>query len=227
MNIFAVHQDPTLAADSLCNIHTRSQLRESGQMLSTALRCRHGVRGTVIFFRKNGSVEEDRPIITELEEYSGMRRTEARIYWDAYVNHPCTRWARTSWANYIWLYKHAQRLAEIYYERSGKCHGTWDKLGLPLHPNSGRAADLRFGLSQKESDRLWNGDYLDEITPFALAMDDDCIEPGAPDVRHEKSVISYRRYYYLKKRHVWEDDYEGRKVPAWIRQPGLKIRRTI
>lgn len=36
MNIFFVHQNPVIAAQSLCNAHVRSQIREAVDMLSTA-----------------------------------------------------------------------------------------------------------------------------------------------------------------------------------------------
>ena len=40
----------------------------------------------------------------------------------AYVNHPCTIWARSSKQNFVWLVTHMQAIFEEYTNRYGKIH---------------------------------------------------------------------------------------------------------
>ena len=45
----------------------------------------------------------------------------------AHLNHPSSIWARTSRANYMWLYNHFKALASEYTTRYGRIHLSWTK----------------------------------------------------------------------------------------------------
>ena len=91
----------------------------------------------------------------------------------SHKNHPCSIWARECLENYIWLCDLGMALAREYTHRYNKRHKSqavieWCYDNLPNLPELG------------------------DITPFALAMPDECKIPG--DV-----VGSYRKYYVMKK----------------------------
>jgi len=58
------------------------------------------------------------------------------LYKEAYKNHPCTIWARESFDNYQWLYKHFIALGREYKHRYGREHASITKLkdALFFHP---------------------------------------------------------------------------------------------
>jgi hypothetical protein len=93
----------------------------------------------------------------------------------SHKNHPCAIWARQCVENYIWLCDLGLALCAEYTHRYGKRHKSQDIIEWCLinTPNI------------KE-----NGD----ITPFALAMPDECKTISA--------VESYRQYYITHKRAI-------------------------
>lgn len=84
MNIFAVHEDPRLAALELPDKLIPKMIVESAQMLSTAHRVLDG------------------------DEKANM----LQLYKKAYENHPSTIWVRQDAMNYWWLWMHALTLCE-------------------------------------------------------------------------------------------------------------------
>ena len=86
MNIFAVHEDPRLAALELPDKLIPKMIVESAQMLSTAHRVLDG---------------DERADILHL-------------YKKAYENHPSTIWVRQDAMNYWWLWMHALTLCQEY-----------------------------------------------------------------------------------------------------------------
>ncbi len=86
MNIFAVHEDPRLAALELPDKLIPKMIVESAQMLSTAHRVLDG---------------DERADILHL-------------YKKAYENHPSTIWVRKDAMNYWWLWMHALTLCAEY-----------------------------------------------------------------------------------------------------------------
>lgn len=201
MNIFALHEEAALAALFHCDIHTNSQLREAGQMLSTAVRLKLGEPGEVLFHRKGEWKLETRMILPQLGEMGGMKSYDGQVYWEAYVNHPCTKWVMENWANYNWLYRLMIELGRGFEFRYGKEHGTIQKLHQPLNPYF---SDLVW----KVTEGIPFG--LTEMTPHALAMPE--------RYRDENVVQAYRAYYIGEKEHLWSAGY-GRGVPPpeWLR----------
>lgn len=47
-------------------------------------------------------------------------------YKSAYINHPCTVWARNSFLNFMWLCEHGEALCREYRERYGRRHKCQD-----------------------------------------------------------------------------------------------------
>jgi hypothetical protein len=86
MNIFAVNEDPRLAALQLPDKLIPKMIVESAQMLSTAHRV-----------------------------LDGDERADAKgLYKKAYENHPSTIWVRKDAMNYWWLWMHALTLCAEY-----------------------------------------------------------------------------------------------------------------
>ncbi len=113
--------------------------------------------------------------------------TEQVPYKLSHNNHPCSIWARQCVENYIWLCDLGLALCEEYTYRYGKRHKSQDIIEWCLinEPNL------------KE-----NGD----ITPFALAMPDEC--------KTKTAVESYRLYYLTHKRDM--STWKNRKKPEWF-----------
>ena len=115
MNIFYVDKDPANAAMCLQDKLVVKMPLESAQMLSTAHRLLSG------------------------DDYCDERG----IYLKAYMNHPCTIWARETSQNYLWLYYHFYFLCREYETRYDRQHLSFTKLNdalsqLPLNiPDAG------------------------------------------------------------------------------------------
>jgi hypothetical protein len=111
---------------------------------------------------------------------------EVGLYKRAYWNHPCTVWARESYDNYRWLYKHFIALGNEYKYRYDREHGSITKLKdvlepCPLNINEG------------------------EMSTVAQAM---------PDQYKDNDPIKAYRNYCINEKHYakWE---RGRDKPAW------------
>jgi hypothetical protein len=106
MNIFVLDEDPTIAAEMLCDKHCIKMILESCQLLSTA---HHVCDGQQI------QVTGKRTYITyDCKKPNLLKATM--------INHPCTVWARASRDNYLWLWKHAYTMCKEYTRRYGKVH---------------------------------------------------------------------------------------------------------
>jgi hypothetical protein len=108
-----------------------------------------------------------------------------QMYKPAYQNHPCTKWARESYANYHWLWMHAEQIASEFLNRFGKFHAS----AKVLH----------------ELPDPVNLPHID-ITPPAQAMPD--------QYKHDDAWRAYRAYYKGEKASIakWE---KGREAPYW------------
>jgi len=104
----------------------------------------------------------------------------------SHKNHPCSIWARDCIENYIWLCDLGIELCKEYTYRYGKRHKSQDIIEWCLvhNPNINE-----------------NGD----ITPFALAMPDEC--------KVKSAVESYRLYYLTHKTSF--STWKNRNKPNW------------
>jgi hypothetical protein len=106
----------------------------------------------------------------------------------SHKNHPCSIWVRECIENYIWLCDLGISLSKEYTHRYGKRHKSQDVIEWCLvnKPN------------------LTNND---DITPFALAMPDEC--------KVNSAVESYRLYYITHKKSL--GTWKNRNKPEWFK----------
>ena len=158
MNIFYFYKSPTLSAQAQPDKMLVKMPLETAQMLCTAHRILDG------------------------DEYADQEG----LYKEAYMNHPCTIWARESSANYWWLYSHFIALGAEYTYRYGKRHASLEKLWKPL-----------FTMPKN----IFKG----AMTPLAQAMPE--------EYKDEDPIVAYRNYCINEKHYAkWE---RGRNKPSW------------
>ena len=157
MNIFYLHENPTLAAQMQCDKHIVKMTLETAQLICTA----HHVLGT-------------EPV------YIPYRVT--------HKNHPSAIWARQCLENYIWLCDLGLELCKEYTFRYGKTHKS--------------QAVIEWCLTHKPK-LIVN----DDLTPFALAMPDEC--------KVDDAIQSYRNYYMTEKRRM--ANWKNREIPEWFK----------
>ena len=122
MNIFHLDQDPTIAAQMMCDKHVVKMIVEYAQLMSTAHRVLDGEE--YYDKTKNGrNIKRWRLKPTAQEEL---------LYKASHVNHPSNIWVRENDKNYRWLYKHFRALCDEYTVRYGKVHMTDEKLSGQL-----------------------------------------------------------------------------------------------
>ena len=102
------------------------------------------------------------------------------VYKKTHYNHPCTKWVRTTSANYDWAYNHFVSLCDEYTKRYGKTHLTDLKLREVLSNNPVPIGDL---------------------TPFVLAMPE--------QYKCDCAVTSYRNYYINDKKEIAKWNYSS------------------
>lgn len=94
-----------------------------------------------------------------------------------HANHPSTLWGRASSHNFAWMLANTEALFKEYTRRYGKIHASEQRLYalMPLFEQC---------MEKLESDGLVS------LTPFALAMPDECLDVDA--------VTAYRKLYAHK-----------------------------
>lgn len=124
------------------------------------------------------------------------------IYKSTHTKHPCTLWAASNMSNMNWLIEHGIALSNEYTYRYKKVHKSLDVL-LTVRDKYAPLCSVLL--------------YKDFLTPFALAMPEDCknykIEYNhLSDV--ERSIVRIRNYYLTEKKDLaeWNKD---RKAPYW------------
>lgn len=105
----------------------------------------------------------------------------------SHKNHPCSIWVRECYENYVWLCDLGMELCKEYSYRYGKRHKSQDI--------------IEWCIVNKPNIRN-NGD----ITPFALAMPDEC--------KIGDTVESYRTYYIKEKYKI--ATWKNREIPYWF-----------
>jgi hypothetical protein len=106
-----------------------------------------------------------------------------------YKNHPCTKWARKSRANFQWLWDHGKALCAEYTYRYGKTH----KFNSFITGQYFEAWSFR--------------DFeLEEATPFVQCM--------LPEYFDDDPVVAYRNYYMGAKTKLLK--YTRRAPPQWM-----------
>lgn len=113
-------------------------------------------------------------------------------YKPTHKNHPCVKWAASSYENFEWLLRHGQWIAEEYSYRYGKTHKSCKILNYIKQLDQGMQLASKFPKFSR--------------TPFVLAMPDDC--------RMTDPVKAYRLYYKTHKAGIatWN---KSRPQPEW------------
>ena len=106
----------------------------------------------------------------------------------SHKNHPCAIWTRECVENYVWLCDLGLALSREYSHRYNKRH---------------KSQDIIEWCYDKIPNLRSNGD----MTPFALAMPDECKVGNA--------VESYREYYMTEKRSL--ASWKMRSQPQWFK----------
>ena len=159
MNIFYFNHSPITSAEAQPDKMLVKMPLETAQMLCTAHRELDG------------------------DEYADKVGLYKRAYW----NHPCTVWARESYDNYRWLYKHFIALGNEYKYRYGREHGSITKLKDVLEP-----CPLNIN--------------KEKMTPLAQAM--------PHEYKNDDPIKAYRDYCTHEKHYAkWE---KGRAKPDWL-----------
>jgi len=136
MNIFYLDHDPLKAAQYHCDKHVVKMILETAQLLS-------------------GVIHVNSPQDARCKS----------LYKLTHKNHPCAVWARTSDANYSWLWNLGLYLCKEYTYRYGKTHASQKIIEL---------CSLK-------------GPSIETITQPALAM--------PPEFHDPDPVFAYRQYY--------------------------------
>ncbi len=134
----------------------------------------------------------DKHVVKMPTEYTQMLSTSVRVsgidygFKIAHLNHPCTKWARESLSNWLWLRDLTEALNAEWQHRYEHTHDhkSWTMAKSLPHPN---IEDIG-------------------LTTFPQAMFD--------DVKHSDTVTAYRQFYNKYKRHLFA--WKRREVPDWI-----------
>lgn len=129
MNIFAVDNDPYIAAQCLVDKHIIKMILETAQLLSTAHRILDGVE--YVGQSKSGRKAKRWRLPDDRENI---------LYSATHINHPSAVWCRQSNNNYNWLYCHFVGLLNEYTHRYSKTHKCRDMasgiFGLVVPPKN-------------------------------------------------------------------------------------------
>lgn len=147
MNIFYLDHDPVKAAQYLCDKHIPKMGVETVQMLVSALN-RNNIEHSVL--KKDGTPHKG-----------------------GYANHPCTRWAGHSFANFRWLLQHGIGIVIEHIDRFDRRPFTLEQLKV-------------IATTEPFDDN--------PFTTPALAMPE--------QYKTTDPVLSYRRYYRLEKESI-------------------------
>ncbi len=174
MNIFAVHENPVVAARALPDKLVVKMPTESLQLLTP-------------WIYNNFNIKIEKP---DPSGHLNLIESEKLFYGiKGFAHHPCAKWLYESPSNVHWLLEHAFGMADEYWQRYNKDHGTL------------------FGLNQirslvyKHHNRYNSVDH----TSFVQAMPEEFKIPG-------DAVTAYRNYINGFKGYA-EWRYSGK--PDW------------
>ncbi len=109
------------------------------------------------------------------------------------LNHRCTKWARKSKENLIWLINHCEELCKEYTKRYNRIHKIEQYLKELIDGGL-----IGFIENQEYEEK--------KLTDFALAM---------PDIYQSKNVVESYRDYYLKEKSYFAKWKSPSSPPSW------------
>lgn len=166
MNIFAVSNDPTIAARQLPDKLVVKMPTESIQLLTPWAFNTHGV-----YVQKPDGTNY------------GIK---------GFAHHPCAKWLYESPSNVHWLLEHAFGMADEYWQRYNKDHGTLHGLN--------QIRTLVYQKHNKEN----SGDH----TEFVQAMPEEFKVPGDAVTAYRNYINGYKGYAewrYCEKPDWWDE----------------------
>ncbi len=193
MNLFVLSTDVAEAARFHLDKHVIKMLLEACQLLYTA----HWAFAYPELLAQKSAVGLSRAqkVLLVPESLATAPRSKMRPeepgYRPCHIHHPCAKWVRESFGNYMWAAGLAIALAMEYeYRWPGKPHHEcfYHAAWLASHPPAGLTGDR---------------------TSFVQAMEDRFKDPDP--------VVAYRRYYVISKgeeRGMWK--YTKRDPPVFV-----------
>lgn len=159
MNIFILDNDLDRSAEYHIDKHVVKMILEAAQLLCTV-------------YHITGTLGQTPRKITSEELVACKDALDPDFYGLTHYNHPCAIWARSSLANYEYLFCYAEALNSEYNYRYGKTHKS-------------------MGVINRLPDLALKGD----LTPFAQAMPDiykhaDAVTAYREYYKGEKSAIA-------------------------------------
>lgn len=186
MNIFLLHNDPTVAAQMQCDKHVVKMILELAQMLSTAHRILDGQLR--VEYSKSG--RKRKTYVHSNPEKDSV------LYKATHINHPCSIWVRSGSEQYSWAYEHFIALCHEYSYRYNKTHKT-DKL------LSNVLRDLPENLPNCKS------------VQYPLAMPENFIKESKWVGSLDDAIKCYRDYYQSKQK-SFKMIWSKRSTPYWF-----------
>lgn len=107
------------------------------------------------------------------------------IYKQAHLNHPCSKWARETRKNFLWLCEMTEQLFLEYTNRYGKHHKSY----------------TTFEVCKNHANLIPDG----ELTPHAICMPD--------EYKNQDAVVAYRTYYMKDKKEI--SNWKMGNIPHW------------
>lgn len=175
MNIFVLDEDPIVAATYHFDDHVRKMIIESAQMLCMP----HNMESVPVALggKQIAPYKSGLPRVTKT----------GKITLGAYVNHPCSKWARDNISNYRWLLQLGLSLCDEFEFRFRKNHATKQVL-------------------------LWLTNNEPNLPNKSLSTFTQCITSG---IRCESAIKAYRLCYQRDKRHL--ACWTRRGKPYWYK----------
>jgi hypothetical protein len=236
LNIFALDQDPTLAAQYANDMHVSKMTTETAQILSTITR-----------------------IYTEPSKLKPESPLDHLLYSKTHASHPCVIWVGYNEHTYQWTYQYFQSLATEYSYRYGRQHGSWERLGEVLSSTPDRLIPSPHSTLPGFDDEdlfpltppslipprlIASPELMKKYYGDAYISEEDLVEIQRPTRRTgraenlaepvelrpillpmpetwENVVDLYREYYFTSKFHIAK--WTNRPIPTWFQ---AKANRT-
>eukprot|EP00917_Polyrhabdina_sp_WS-2016_P033274 GHVP01071142.1.p1 GENE.GHVP01071142.1~~GHVP01071142.1.p1 ORF type:complete len:176 (-),score=29.59 GHVP01071142.1:179-706(-) len=157
---------------------------------------------------KSAQLQYDKHVVKMILETAQMLSTAHnihgdgtdRVYKSAYVNHPTTKWVRSSQENYSWAYQHFMALGNEFKRRYGKDHISIVKYG----------------------------EILEKVPPGIVEKNWSDPPQAMPDVYKKDNYIEgYINYYKNGKEHIRRPlDWKGHAERLELKPPTKKKRQT-
>lgn len=160
MNIFALHDNPTICAQMHNNRHCVKMILEYSQLLSTAHRVLDGKE--VIEKSKTGRKQTKWVLNDE---------RDVILYKNTHINHPSAIWVRQSDSNYKWLHNLLVELCKEYtfrYGRIHKCEYTGLVDALKTVPNNVPRGEFTPVTPAMPSEYVIKGDFISSYRNYYI-----------------------------------------------------------